>query len=134
MALCVDCSPARLLYASFQKISLRTKAPACRGAAPPLLAQMLAPRAFAAGEADTGESCASPPPPRSDRCLACSRLVGHRIIPVLEPVCVYLLPCNCKKLPAGLVAESYAATVLAAAYLNLKGSPHFYQMSILSRR
>jgi len=30
--------------------------------------------------------------------------------------------------------QSYAATVLAAAYLNLKGSPHFYQMSILSRR
>ncbi|KAG0515653.1 hypothetical protein BDA96_10G297300 [Sorghum bicolor] len=38
-------------------------------------------------------------------CLACSRLVGHRIIPVLEPVCVCLLPCNCKKLlPAGLLA------------------------------
>ena len=35
------------------------QSPSSCGAAPPLLAEMLAPRAFAAGAGDTGESCAS---------------------------------------------------------------------------
>jgi len=126
MALCVDCSPARLLYASFQEISLRTKAPAgCRGAAPPLLAQMLAPRAFAAGEGDTGESCASPPPPslRSFRAWPARALWDTESFPSLS-----LSVCVCSPATARSCCllgcwqwQSYAATVLAAAYLNLKG-------------
>ncbi|AQK81453.1 hypothetical protein ZEAMMB73_Zm00001d036589 [Zea mays] len=69
----------------------------CCGAAPPLLAQNVA---LAAGEGDTGEPCASHP---RCLCLACSRRVGHRIIPVLERCLRLLSPCSrsCKKLPAG---------------------------------
>jgi hypothetical protein len=103
------------------------QSPSSCGAAPPLLAEMLAPRAFAAGAGDTGESCASSR--LSLRSLRAASLHGlpapcgtlnhsdpsaclllHRIDLELTP---------CKKLPGRATA---AAIVLAATYLNMKGS------------
>jgi hypothetical protein len=98
MALCVDCSPAHDLYASFQDWLLRLqKLPGANNKAPAAAALLLLcsqkcwRRELLPPARGTAANHAHHRGSRPDRfvlrlCMACPRLVGHWIIRILPPV------------------------------------------------